>query len=122
MIVYYEVKTMSEEKEEFEEEEIEEEEKEEEENLVEQLRPQEKEMIVLNLVIRTSDGYYNYKSIVYAVFKEPEEVRYEDSYVMNIRTKTIYCGVYQPYNCFNVELVFQELEKQGYKIVKIFEA
>ncbi len=106
-------------------EEIEEEKwwEEEKEKELERLRPSEREMIILNLVIRTSDGYYNYKSIVYAIFKEPEEpIKYEDSYVIDVRTKTIYCGVYQLYNCFDVEEAFRKLEAEGYEIVKIFEA
>ena len=110
-------------KEELEEkEEIEKEEKEEEKikRLEERLRAGDKEMIIVNLVERTSEGYYNYKSNIYAVYLEPEFILYEDEYVMTIRVEEIYCGVYQSYRCYDVYKILDNLQKEGFKIKKIF--
>ncbi len=105
-------------------EEIEKEEKwwEKEEKLEEELRPEGKEMVVVNLVIRTSESYYNYRSIIYVIYKQPEPLKYEEPYVLDIRTVDVCCGVYQPYNCYDVEEVLEKLESEGYTVVKVFEA
>jgi hypothetical protein len=89
---------------------------------LEELRPKGREMVVLNLIKRTSDGYYNYKSHVYVIYRQPEHIKYEDPYVLNIRVVDIYCGVYQPYSCAEVEDFLNELETEyGYTVVKVFE-
>jgi len=97
------------------------EELEKEEISIEELRPQEREMIVLNLVERSSEGYSNYKSNIYLIYKQPERVKYEDSYVMNVKTKTIYCGMYQPYRCYDIYRLLIILEGEGFVVMKVFE-
>ncbi len=95
---------------------------EEEEKLEERLRPEDREVVMLHLVIRTSEGYYNYRSLIYLIYKEPPELRYEDSYVVDLRTVEICCGVYQQYSCFDVEEIMNKLEAEGFVIKKVFEA
>ncbi len=87
------------------------------------LTPEGRELVILNLVIRTSESYYNYKSTVYAVFRQPDEIiRYEDSYVLNIRVEDLYCGAYQQLACYDIEEALRKLEAEGYKVKKVFEA
>ncbi len=101
----------------------EEEEKEEEKikNLEEQLRPEDREIVILNVVSRTSYGHYNYRSEVYAIFRDPGIISYEDTYVINIRTEEVYCGVYQEYSCYDIDKILEKLENEfGYIVKTIF--
>ncbi len=92
------------------------------EEKLKRLRPQGKEIVILNLSVRSSDAYYNYKSHVYAIYKQPL-VKYEDPYVIDdIRVEEMCCGFYQEYNCYDIEDFLNKLESEGFTVVKVFEA
>jgi len=56
-------------------------------------------IIVLHIVRRTSEGYYNYKTSGILVFYKPNyEVKYENSDVRDVNIVNIYAGVYQEYD------------------------
>jgi hypothetical protein len=69
-------------------------------------------IVVLAVVNRTSEGFYNYKTDkVYVLFK-PRYPRYEESLVRDIEVVMAYVGAYQELSEWDIEDIIRELGKQ----------
>jgi hypothetical protein len=72
---------------------------------------EENKVVVLRILKRTSDSYYNYKTELIVVFK-PKRVRWEESDVRDVEVMYVSCGVFQKFPIALPEILVNELEPE----------
>jgi hypothetical protein len=71
----------------------------------------EDNIVVLEVIHRSSESLYNYKTEkLYIIFK-PKYPAYEESDVRNVEVIQVMTGAYQEYSKYDIEDIIEELRK-----------
>lgn len=89
-------------------------------DLIREIREKvEKEKIVIvKIVKRTSESYYNYKVSDILIFYKPKRVQYEESDVRDIEIVEVWIGVFQQYPLATPDILEQEF-KDNYVVERV---
>jgi len=81
-----------------------------------EMRAKHDKLVILHVVERISESYYNYKTVGLLVWFLPNPmIKYEDADVRDLAVDTVYCGAYQEYNCYLLE---EAAGRRGWYVVK----
>ena len=91
------------------------------ESLIDEIKKlAENNVVVLRILVRSSEGYYNYKTQVVVVFK-PKHTEYHEPDIREIKTLTISAGKYQEYPKHIAEIIADYLSKDYFiEIINVF--
>ena len=91
------------------------------ESLIDEIkRLAENNVVILRVLYRSSEAYYNYKTQIVVIFKA-KHTEYHEPDIREIKTLTISAGKYQEYPRYIAEIIADYLSKDYFiEIINVF--
>jgi len=87
-------------------------------DLVNKVKEREEDIVVIKVDVRTSEGFYNYKTKYLIIARKPMSVKYEEQLTRSVKVLEVTAGIYQEFR--DLEEITKALEEVGY-IVDVVE-